>query len=558
MLLNPCKYPLAKVLFLQVYAYLSFKNYMNPLRLIFSLLFSLCVVSDALALNLSKLHEVKLPIPATLGDKTLGAEIAISGSTAAIAAFSDDKNTAASVYLYAAQENWRLSAELRSEYSADGFAKHIILHDNLLLVSADKDDSQGSNSGAVYIFERTLADNPHHWQQTAKLTAPDAQAGDHFGGSIALVNDVLYIGAPSRGQGKIYIFARDTQSRRWQATDSIEPKDPQALQFGAAIDQDGQYLIIGAPYTDADNSEEAAAKMRQPRFAISKGDTYDPGIESGAIYVYQKQAGQWQLSTRLGSSNRETADHLGEKIAIEDDIIAASIKHKDVFDDLRGGTVYIYKNIANKWLEESALIASNSNVGANFGNSFSLVDKQILVGANKVHANGFNSGQAYLFTPASNNDWELTHQYANADLKAHDQFGLGVALGPEYMLIASKQAVYAFQDAPIHDYPAIYYLDSHTLQLNEVSVAGVGVLSATLHLKHVADALLLDLTDYHLSLDIASSDINYSVSTGRLTIPKLAVQAKTGELAFYTVVLQQIENSTNIQFRVLSLAPVGG
>lgn len=529
---------------------------MNLLRLIFSLLFSLCVVSDVLALNLSKLHEIKLPIPATLADKALGAEIEISGSTAAIAAYSDDKNTAGSVYLYAAQENWRLTAELRSEFTADNFAKHIILHDNLLLVSADRDDSHGINSGAVYVFERTLADNPHHWQQTAKLTAPDAQTGDRFGGAIALVNDVLYVGAPSRGQGKVYIFTRDNQLSSWRATESIEPEDPQALRFGAAIDQDGESLIIGAPYTDADNSGEAKAKMRQPRFAISKGDTFDPGIESGAIYVYQKQAGRWQFSTRLGSSNRETTDHLGSQIAIEGDIIAASIKHKDVFDDLRAGVVYTYKKRDKQWLEDSALIASNPNVGANFGISFTLLNRQILVGANKVHADGFNSGQAYLFAQNSNNDWELIHQYANAALKAHDHFGLGVALGSEYILTASKQGVYAFQDAPIHDYPATYYLDSRTLQLNEVSLVGIGVLSATLHLTQVADELLLTVMEYHPRMDRESSDIQYSVSTGRLIIPKLAVQTKTGELEFYAVVLQQIDNPGSIQFRVLSLDPI--
>ena len=177
---------------------------MNLLRLFSLLLLFLCVSSELLALNSSSLHEITLPTPAALADKTLGTAIAISGSTAAIAALSDDRNSTGSVYLYAAQENWRLSAEVNSKSTADNFARHIILHDNLLLVSADKDDENGVNSGAVYIFERTI-DNLHHWQQTAKLTASDAQAGDHFGGAIALAGNTLYIGAPSNGQGKVYI-----------------------------------------------------------------------------------------------------------------------------------------------------------------------------------------------------------------------------------------------------------------------------------------------------------------------------------------------------------------
>ena len=180
-------------------------------------------------------------------------------------------------------------------------------------------------------------------------------------------------------------------------------------------------LIIGASYTDAIDILEPKAKQktapnpqRQPRFAISKGDTVDPGIESGAIFVYEYQDGFWQATTRLGASNRETGDHLGMQIAIEDDIIAASVKQKDVFDDLRAGAVYIYRNQANGWLEDAALVAPDSNVGANFGNSFSLLDKHILVGANKTHFNGFNSGQAYFFALDANNIWQLEHLQSNA------------------------------------------------------------------------------------------------------------------------------------------------
>ena len=526
------------------------------LRFIVCLLFGFCVVPNALALNLSELHEVQLPIPATLAGRILGSDIAIAGSVAAVAAHSSDKNVPGSVYLYDAQENWRITTEISSQQVADNFAKTIVLINKLLIISADRDDSHGSNSGAVYIFERSSVDNPHHWRQTAKLTAPDAQAGDQFGNAIALVNDVLYIGAPLRGQGKVYIFTRDASSEEWQVRDSIEPEDPQALRFGAAIAQDGANLIIGAPYTDADNSREPEARMRQPRFAISKGDTFDPGIESGAIFVYKKIAGQWQATERLGASNRETGDHLGEQIAIEKDIIVASIKHKDVFDDLRAGAVYVYKNVDNNWEEDTALIASDPNVGANFGNSFSLVNKQILVGANKIHANGFNSGQAYLFAQDFDNTWELIHQQASASLKAHDQFGLGVALGPEYMLIASKHAVYAFQNTLIQYHPAIFYPDSNTLQLNEVGLAGVGVLTATLHLSQAAGELLLTLTDYHFRTDLDNSDISYSSSNGRLSIPRLAVQTSTGETVLYSVVLQQIENSSSIQFHVISIDPI--
>ncbi len=312
---------------------------MNLFRFIFTLLFNLCIVSNALALNFSSLHELKLPVPATLAERTLGTSLAMSGSTAAVAAFTNDNAIAGSVYLYAANEHWRLLTELQSGVSADYFAKSIVLVNNILVVSAERDDTQGIDSGAVYIFEQTANAHSNDWRQTAKIMASDAQAGDRFGAGIAFVDDVLYIGAPLRGQGKVYIFTQNRESGRWQNEASVEPQDPQALGFGAAIDQDGQTLVIGAPYTDADNSQLADAKKRQPRFAISKGDTFDPGIESGAIFVYKKIAGQWQATARLGDTIRESAVHVGEAVAVEEDMIGARIKDKDVLDDLRAGVV---------------------------------------------------------------------------------------------------------------------------------------------------------------------------------------------------------------------------
>ncbi|NYT46930.1 MAG: hypothetical protein H0A75_04205 [Candidatus Methanofishera endochildressiae] len=412
-------------------------------------------------------------------------------------ALADNSSSTGSVYLYDAQEDWRLITEFNSASNTDNFGQNIILQNNILIISADRDD-QGA--GAVYIFERLSPASPEPWQKTAKITAPDKSTGTRFGGAIAWVDNVLYIGAPEHDQGKVYIFQRDSESGQWLFQESMVPDDPQALAFGSSIAQDGEFLIVGAPYTDANDnlepetkSRKTAHSTRQGRFAISKGDTVDPGLESGAIFVYQRTQGVWQQTARLGASNRETGDHLGTQIVIEGDTIVASLKQKDVFDFLRGGALYIYKKAGNDWLEHAALFPEENNVGANFGNSFTLLDKHILVGANKIHFNGFNSGQAYLYAQNSSGIWELKYQQHNAEIKGHDQFGLGVALGQEYMLAASKNAVFVFQDTPVNYHPAAFYPASNTLQLNEVSVNGLGVLRADFHLTQQEGEFILTL-----------------------------------------------------------------
>lgn len=527
---------------------------MNKHYFLFYLIYAFCNTSIASTINLqlSSLNEIKLAVPATLNNKNLGTALAVSGLTAAVAALPGNNSSTGSVYIYDALENWRLSQELGSQHLADNFASSIVLVNDRLIISADHDDSNGVDSGAVYIFEKNHPSSG--WQQIAKLTAPDALTNDQFGKAVSLIDNNLYIGAPMHHQGKVYIFTRHSTSGQWQMSDSIEPSDPQALQFGAAIAQDQQTLIIGAPYTDAENTPTETPRNRQSRFAISKEDTEDPGIESGAIFIYESIDNKWQQRARLGSENRESGDHLGEQISIQDDTIIASIKSKDVFDDLRAGAVYIYKKINHTWQEDTALYADIRNIGANFGNSFSLFNDNLLVGANKAHSNGFNSGQTYLYTKNTNSEWFVNHLQTNSELQAHDQFGLSVALEADYLLIASKKAVYAFQNTPIQQNPASFYPRSNILQLDEIAVHGLGVFSATLQLSQQAEVLILTLSSAHLRNDIAASNINFSTETGLLTIPHLAVQIDNKSSVFYSLTLQQIHNTKPLQFQVKSIA----
>ena len=520
------------------------------------LLISLCTPfsASAISLNLSELHEFQLPTPATLGNKTLGTAISLSDSTAAIAAHPDNDQLTGSVYVYNINENWRLIDELSSTSSTDSFGRHILLKDDTLIISAHKDDALGKNSGAVYLYQKDTSFKPHQWIQVAKLTAPDAQAKDRFGQAIALTNDALYIGAPNHQKGKVYIFTQNA-SKQWKMTDSIVSTDPQALQFGSAISIDQGTLVIGAPSTDAKEPSDEAKSRSLARFAISKGDTIDPGIESGAIYVYEKKEDKWQQTARLGASNRESGDGLGQQVTIQDNTIFASLSSKDVWDELGAGAVYTYKKVNNEWHENTALTAKPAQLNALFGENFSVLDKHILVSAHKTHYNGFNSGHVFLFSQNSKNEWPLIHTQTNASIKAQDQFGLSVALNDERILVASKHAVYAFQNTAMQPYPAIFYMDTMSLHLNEVAVPSLGVFSVTLTLSQQAKDLFLSVTANHLRKGIKSSTINY-LPSGQLTIPHLALQQDNGDIQFYSATLQQVSGTESLQFKVINIDPI--
>ncbi|MCK5890012.1 MAG: hypothetical protein KAG19_08715 [Methylococcales bacterium] len=539
-----------------------FKLAVNSVLL--NILFFVCSTSfaETLTLSIPTTHESRFPTPPTLGDKTLGTALANSGVTVAVSARFDGDSKSGSVYIFNQQKRWVLASELTTPNIADNFAKQIILTDKILIVSADRDDSQGEDSGAVYIFEKGAGANPK-WQKVAKLTAPNGQEGVHFGAAIFLSdNNVLYIGAPADGQGKVYIYRPSDGFKVWGSPSVIVPNDPTALSFGAAIAQEGDTLAIGAPKTDdkrttAPRSKRVFSSVIQPRFVTERGDNPDyDGFESGVIFVYTNNTGQWFSSARLSPSNRWSYDHFGHKVAIKGHTIIGSVPHKFVENELEAGSVYAfeYEPLQAKWQEKDILTATPPEPSSYFGRSFSLLDKYLLVGADKTFSNGINSGEVFLFSQDINHHWQPIYQTSNTSVQSHDRFGTAVALAADKMIVASKTGVYSFQNQLMEKASAIFYAENNRLQLDEVMVDDK-IYQATLNLSVDSNSMILILIDSGLRKDLTQSDNTYASDTGQLIIPKLIVQQISGKDVYYRVVLKRVENALALQFSVESIKP---
>ena len=149
---------------------------------------------------------------------------AIDGDTLAIGATGEDSNqnvitngTSASsnnsnensgaVYVYKRTgTTWAQEAYIKPSNSdaGDGFGGSISISGNLMAVGATGEDSNQvtitngstassnndtSNSGAVYIFERTGTS----WAQVAYIKAPNSDVNDYFGRSVSLDNKTLLV-----------------------------------------------------------------------------------------------------------------------------------------------------------------------------------------------------------------------------------------------------------------------------------------------------------------------------------------------------------------------------
>lgn len=148
-----------------------------------------------------------------------GTSVSTDGYYAIVGArLNDEKGEdAGAAYIYEPNKtdsnNWDQKAELTASDAAenDYFGTSVAIGQGRALVGAYANDDNGSSSGSAYIFEPNEI-NPDDWIQSAKLTAPDANAGDYFGFSVAVgIGRQAIVGA--RGDddngsdsGSAYIF----------------------------------------------------------------------------------------------------------------------------------------------------------------------------------------------------------------------------------------------------------------------------------------------------------------------------------------------------------------
>ncbi|MFB3079806.1 MAG: FG-GAP repeat protein, partial [Lysobacterales bacterium] len=252
-----------------------------------------------------------------------GLTVALDGDTAIIGANGDDHpdGTHGSVNVYVRNGNsWTQQAKLvgrEIDVRFQGFAEgRISIEDDTVAVGAWATDTQGKDSGTVYIFVR----NGNTWSEQARLLPSDGKAEDQFGASTALDHDTLLVGAcrchdPVRG-GVVYVYTRNGST--WTLQAKFSPADGGAEDdFGVSLEIVGDRAIIGA----------------QRSRAISG---------AGRAYVFVRNDNTWAEQEKLLASDGETGNGFGISVSMEGDsiLIGAWGAYRDA---LNTGAAYIFE-----------------------------------------------------------------------------------------------------------------------------------------------------------------------------------------------------------------------
>ncbi|HNO79901.1 MAG TPA: right-handed parallel beta-helix repeat-containing protein [Phycisphaerae bacterium] len=342
------------------------------------------------------------------GDQ-FGSSIDIGESVAAIGAYFGSVSgvsDSGSVYVFQKLgDAWLFSAELIYENPAshDRFGFDLSISGSELIVGANRDDDDGTDSGAAFVF----ATSNGIWKQVAKLTAADAASEDYFGSGVALEGNTAVIGAygdddEGPESGSVYIFRRT--GGVWQQTAKLTADDATSDDyFGRDVALSGDTIVVGA-YLAHDNGVD----------------------NTGAAYVFREIDGVWQQVAKLGADGGTSGDGFGLDVDIDGDTIVVGA-YQDDDGASNSGSAYVFREVAGEWLQVAKLNASDPVGNANFGRSVAIDGNLVVVGAYRDDGGGPESGAVYISQEIAG-VWEQPVKFIPDATSANDRLGRSVAI----------------------------------------------------------------------------------------------------------------------------------
>jgi len=328
--------------------------------------------------------------------------------------------------------------------TTDLFGSSVAVAGDIAVAGSPSDDHEGgTDAGSAYVYEW----DGNAWGSEQKLTAPDTEANDQFGSSVAVEADVVLVGAKnegntggSDGSGAVYVFRNNGSS--WAFEDKLTALDTAAGdQLGGSVSINGGVAVLGAGYTDC------AA-----------------GSSCGAAYVFHWNGSSWVEQQKLSASDAAEGDRFGSSVSIDGSLILVGAWLADCGAESSCGAAYVYGFNEADWIEEGKL--TGLAAGDLFGCSVSIHNNIGLVGARSVDCvDGNNCGAAYVVRQIEEN-WVLDGKLSAADAAAGDIYGVAVALGEHVALIGAS-----LHDLPELDNAGAAYAYAFPVDCNHNSIA---------------------------------------------------------------------------------------
>ncbi len=336
------------------------------------------------------------------GDR-FGGTAAIDGDTAVIGAIYADTqgSNSGAVYVFVRQGGeW---SEQQKLVAADGeasdfFGQAVAVAGDTLVVGASGDDDGGDRAGASYVFTRSGGT----WTEQQKLTASDAAADSIFGVRVAMTADTLLIGASRadgafKDSGAVYVFG--LEAGVWTERQKLEPSDPEDFGvFGSDVALDGDVAVVGGRVTGAE------------------------------AYVFEREAGSW-IETQQLPGPPGNLTYFTDAAAVEGDVIVVTASQESP-----GGAAYVFERIGPIWVQTQRLALDDSTT--QLGRAAAIDGDTLFLGDLYDSEEGPGAGAGHVFERVAG-EWQHARKLVPDVINPWVDFGRAVALAPDLAVVGA-------------------------------------------------------------------------------------------------------------------------
>jgi hypothetical protein len=290
------------------------------------------------------------------------------------------------------------------------------IYGDYAVVGASFDTVNGVNTGAAYVFHRENG----NWKLQSKLFATNGVIGDRFGHAVDIYKDVIVIGAPFKivsninRRGRVFVFRRSGNT--WTSEAGLIAADgKQNDEFGTSVALYENILLVGAPYRDHNNFDDA-----------------------GSVYPFVYNNNSWESKGILNSWTPGENDFFGYSVDIWNLTVAVGSPNSLSPDNYDAGAVFTYATNAagSLWVNGQKLGPNMLQESIDFGTSVVLNDQVLVAGAPFYDGNNKQNCGAYFVFEKQNGSWVSTSDGLVGDQDS-EEAGTSLALDGNTILSGS-------------------------------------------------------------------------------------------------------------------------
>jgi uncharacterized membrane protein len=268
--------------------------------------------------------------------------------------------------------------------------------------------------------------------QEPRLTAPDGQVDDWFGAAVEVDGDMVVVGARfdddlGTDAGAAYLYRLEPgapgEPAAWEQVAKLTASDGGWTDaFGFAVAISGDHVAVGAP-----NDDDACPG--------------DPFCNSGAVYIFERNAGgpdAWGEIAKIVPADTSAHDLFGRAVALDGDVLVVGGVQPAAATTEPGSTHVFRRTGGATWDEITQLTPPDGIAGDAFGYAVAVEGDLVVVAARHHDDGGADSGAAYVYEQAALDDWSFRAKLVASDPTTEDEFGHDVAVSGARVLVGSR------------------------------------------------------------------------------------------------------------------------